>query len=140
MAMIESGLDDLLRDMEALTALPEPVLNKMNDVQAEVVARYQREAAQGLNIAGYGTGQTASAVTTKSSRYSARAGTHQAYVTFKGVRKDGKRAAEVAFLNEFGSKTISARQWIRLANERASQEALAAAERVYDQYLKTRNL
>lgn len=156
---LSTGLDSLISDFEALAELPEDVLDEMNDVQAEVVARYQREEALKLNKHNYpqsrftgggydfggsdtdrSTGQTAAAVSTRSSRYYPKSQTRKAFVTFRGRREDGKAASEVAFLNEYGSKTINARGFVRLANERASGEALAAAEKVYDRYLKSKNL
>ena len=157
--IISTGLDSLISDFEALAALPEAVLDEMNNVQAEIVAKYQKAEAAKLNKqyypqsrytgGGYDfdespidrhTGQTAAAVSVKSSRYYPKSQTRKAWVTFRGRRQDGKAASEVAFLNEFGSKSINARGFVRLANERASAEALAAAERVYDRYLKEKGL
>lgn len=64
------------------------------------------------------------------------------YVYPKGTRKHGnkRRAAEVAFVNEFGKAGQPARPFIQTANEKAADAATDAAARVYDSFLKSKNL
>ena len=65
------------------------------------------------------------------------------YVTPTGTRKRGKtvtRNAEIAFLNEFGTKTIQARGFIRAANEKCADDYTAAQAAVYNRWLESKDL
>ena len=63
------------------------------------------------------------------------------YVYPKGTRRHGnkRRAAEVAFVDEFGKQGQPARPFIQTANEKAADPATDAAARVYDGFLKSKN-
>ena len=63
------------------------------------------------------------------------------YVYPKGTRRHGnkRRAAEVAFVDEFGKRGQPARPFIQTANEKAADRAIDAAARVYDDFLKSKN-
>ena len=65
------------------------------------------------------------------------------YITPVGSRKRGKtvtRNAEIAFLNEFGTKTIQARNFLRKANEKSADAAVAAEYEVYNRFLTEKGL
>lgn len=62
------------------------------------------------------------------------------FVTFKGSRKRGNtttRNAEIAFINEFGTKKIEATEFVREANEACADEAYAAGFKVFNDWLDT---
>lgn len=61
----------------------------------------------------------------------------------RGTRKRGgqtTRNAEIAFINEYGKRGQPARPAIGTANKKKEEEAVAAGERVYNQFLDSRNL
>ena len=61
----------------------------------------------------------------------------------KGTRKRGgqtTRNAEIAFINEYGKRGQPARPAISTANMKKEKEATDAGERVYNQFLDSRNL
>lgn len=62
------------------------------------------------------------------------------YVYPQGTNERGNRNAEVAFINEFGKHGQPARPFIKTANEEAADTAVEAAAKVYDKYLKSKNL
>lgn len=66
------------------------------------------------------------------------------YVYPRGTHKSGnkRRTAEVAFVNEYGvkSRKMPAKPFIRTANEKSADAAHDAAARVYDEFLKSKNL
>ena len=53
--------------------------------------------------------------------------------------RNKRRAAEVAFVDEFGKQGQPARPFIQTANEKAADPAIDAAARVYDDFLKSKN-
>lgn len=130
-----------LRLQKHHAGLPESVMDDMLRAQAEIVAEKQRENAKTmLNERGQSKGYTADSITV-GNPYT-RDGVRCIQIRFKGKRPDGKRAAEVAFLNEYGAGggknftgvKISARGFIWKANRDASDEALAAASKIADDY------
>ena len=50
--------------------------------------------------------------------------------------------SEIAFIHEFGAprRNIKASEWMRKANEAATVEAINAAEKVYDNFLRSKKL
>lgn len=108
--------------------------------QAEIVAREQRKNARTmLNEAGYSKGYTADSIDI-GNPYE-REGVWYIQIRFKGKRPDGKRAAEIAYLNEYGigdntgHVRMRARGFIWKANKAAQDEALAAADKIHNEWL-----
>lgn len=65
------------------------------------------------------------------------------YVYPKGSRRRNNTTSsnsEIAFINEFGKQGQAPRPFIRTANETSVPAAVEAAEKVYDNFLKTKNL
>jgi HK97 gp10 family phage protein len=134
-----SGLDDLLKDLESIAELPDDVILGMLSAEADVVADAQKSTARALGV--FGTGKTAESVTYDKKLKSN--GTEKViYVYPKGTRSDGNRRSvgEVAFINEFGKRGQPARPFISTANEKSAEAATEAAAKVYDDYLKSKNL
>ena len=64
-------------------------------------------------------------------------------ILFAGRRKRGGKYttnAEIAFLNEYGTRTINARHFIMIANDKSEKKATEAALEVYDRFLKSKDL
>ncbi|MCM1220553.1 MAG: hypothetical protein NC548_39310 [Lachnospiraceae bacterium] len=134
-----SGLEELLSDMAAIAEIPDAVLLEMLTAEAEVIVEAQAAEARAMGV--YDTGTTAESITFDK-KLKTTADGKAVYVYPKGSRSDGsrRRVAEVAFINEFGKKGQPARPFINTANERKGDEAVKAAEQVYDDFLKSKNL
>lgn len=135
-----SGLDELFDDLAAIAELPDEIALEMLQAEAEVVAEAQEAEAVAMGV--MDTGTTVRSIT-YGKKLTVRDGERVLYVYPNGTRKDhgGKRrTAEVAYVNEYGKHNQPARPFIRTANEKAADSALQAAARVYDEYLKSKNL
>lgn len=88
----------------------------------------------------YSTGETAQSIS-YDKKLKKTADGRAIYVYPKGTRRHGnkRRAAEVAFVDEFGKHGQPARPFIQTANEKAADRATDAAARVYDDFLKSKN-
>lgn len=160
-----SGLEGLISDFESISELPDEIANAMMDAEAAVVApAIRKEAAELGMYSGYASavgndrntsatnylpGQERSYSTGELAR-SLRVGkmkvqknVRQKYIYFSGKRKRGKneiRNSEIAFLNEYGTRTINARNFIYVAIHKVEASAVAAAVKIYDEFLKSKNL
>jgi hypothetical protein len=107
--------------------LPDSVLEKILNEQAKTVADAQRQnAITLLNEKGLSTGATARSIKIKPAKR--RGAGMQSEIVFEGTRPDGKKAAEVAFLNEYGSSRNSARHFIAKAIDSTSDKCVKIAE------------
>lgn len=145
------GLDEFTLSLEEVAELPEEVVDEMLNAGADVAAAAQRREALKLGkLGGYrndgqridwSTGETARSI--KKGRVKTKDGHRVIYITPVGSRKRGKttaRNAEIAFVNEFGAKTIRARGFIRKANEESAAATTAAQLEVYNKFLESKNL
>lgn len=140
MAMVStSGLEELLEDLDSLAELPDEIVLDMLSAEADIVANAQKAKARAVGV--YATGKTAGSITFDK-KLKVSGSSKAVYVYPKGSRNDGnkRRAAEVAFINEFGKKGQPARPFINAANEETADAQEAAAMAVYDKYLKSKNL
>lgn len=146
------GLDEVMLSMQEVAALPDEVIDEMIEAKAEVVVKAQVAEAGKLGKEYrnkgqkklYATGKTALSI--KKGRIREKDGARVMFITPSGSRTRGKRKktatrnAEIAFLNEYGTKTIHARNWMWTANEKCAAEAEAAAMAVYDRFLQEKGL
>lgn len=134
-----SGLDELLSDLGSIAELPDAVVLEMLTAEAGVIAEAQAAEARAMGV--LDTGKTAESITFDK-KLKTTADGKAIYVYPKGTRSDGnkRRVAEVAFINEFGKDGQPGRPLIRTANERKGDEAVEAAAKVYDDFLKSKNL
>lgn len=135
------GLESLVDDFAAIMELPDEVVLEMLTAEAEIVANAQRAEAERMLQGRYATGETAKHIT-YDKKLTVKGTSRRLYVKPTGNRKDGnkRRAAEVAFVNEFGKAGQPARPFIEAANEKSADAAIEAAAGVYDRYLKSKNL
>lgn len=134
-----SGLDELMLSMEEISQIPDEVQDAMLNAQADVVTAAQKAKARAYGV--QDTGLVISSI--KKGKPKRKKGVRVIYITPSGTRRRGKqtvRNAEIAFLNEYGTKHQRARPFIRDANEASAEAATAAAMQVYDKYLKSKNL
>lgn len=143
MAKVEfKGIDEVVTSLTELSELPDEVIDAMLNARADVVVEAQRQAAKRMLKGPYDTGETARSI--KKGKPKLRDGQRVLYVTPTGSRKRGKakavRNAEIAFINEYGTRKIPARNFIRTANESCADAATAAEFEVYSRYLEKKGL
>lgn len=137
------GLDQLVLDLKELSSLPYSVLEEMINAESDVVVRAQRLKARVMLSGSYSKGLVSQAIAKKKAR-KIGSGIRQMITVDGTVRdehhKSGTRVAEIAFINEFGKTGQPARPFMKTANDESSDEAVNAAFKVYDSYLKSKNL
>ena len=126
------GLDTLREDLAALAALPDSVIDRILDAEADVIAKAQQEETARQWQGDYATGTTSRSIKKGKAR---KSGDGRAVTDARGTRN-----AEVAFINEYGKRGQPARPAIRDANERKGQEAVDAGEKAYNAYLDSKKL
>lgn len=134
-----TGLDELMLSMQEIAQIPDDVVDEILNAQADVTVEAQKAAGRQMGVED--TGITLKKL--KKGRIKLRKGQRVLYITPTGSRKRGKtrtRNAEIAFINEFGKKGQKARPFIKLGNEKSAEAATAAGFRVYDRWLKSKNL
>lgn len=134
-----NGLDGLMLDLAEAAELPDAVAEEMLLAEAEIVAEAQ--VCTGMKMGVHRTGVTLSSIGHGKMKRT-KDGGRVMYVNPRGRNENGDDNALIAFLNEYGvsSRGIAARPFIRTANEAAAEEAADAAAKIYDNYLKSKNL
>lgn len=133
------GLDGLMLSLEEIASIPDDVVQAMLDAEAQVVEEAQ--IAQGMTMEVYDTKQTLRSIR-RGRMKRAKDGSRVVYITPQGRNDRGERNAAVAFINEYGvpSRKIPPRPFIAVANEKAAGPAVAEAEKIYDEFLRSKNL
>ena len=134
-----SGLEEITLDMQQVAQLPDEIIDAMLNAKADVTAAAQKSVGRMMGVER--TGLTLRSI--KKGKIKLKKGQRIIYVTATGSRKRGEkrvRNAEIAFLNEFGTRKIKARPFIRTANEQSAEAATAAAMNIYDEWLESHNL
>lgn len=133
------GLDELSLSLQEIAQLPDDVAEEMLLAEAKVVEEAQ--IYTGMKMGVHRTGVTLSSITHGKMKLG-KNGRKTMYVYPQGTNANGDRNAEVAFINEFGAprRGIDPRPFIWTANEEAADAAINEAEKVYDAYLKSKNL
>lgn len=139
------GLDEFSLSMKEIAELPEEIEIAMLNAQADVVVEAQRKTVKAMGI--YDRRSTVHvADSIKKGKVKLRKGQRVIYVSPTGLRTRGKEKkqkvtnAEILFINEFGKRGQPARPAIKTANESSAEAATQAAFRVYDDWLKSKNL
>lgn len=126
--------------LDGMERFPTELQDQMLIAESEVVYREQHKVAMSdLNEEGYSTGGTAAALTVGKPKGGKQ---RSLELTFEGTRKNvttERNASTVAFFNEFGSKRIRARHWIRKVNAECADEATDAAAKIYTDWLESRS-
>lgn len=137
-----TGIDGLILSMQEIADLPDEVQDQMLEAQADVVVEAQKKKIRAYGIYdGRSTKHVANSI--KKGKVKVKKGKRILYVSPTGSRKRGNtvtRNAEILFVNEFGKKGQMARPAVRDANEECATEATAAAFKVYDQFLTSKQL
>ncbi len=137
------GLDDIKAAFEDLALLPESVALNMLDAEAQVIEAAQKEKAKTMLDGPYNKGIIAGAIKRKPGRKKGDGYAQQ--ILIEGTvtdehHKKPTRIAEIAYINEFGTTTQPGRPFLWEANLEKGDEAARGADRVYDEYLKSKKL
>ena len=134
------GLDELALSLQEIAEIPEDIQDEMLLTQGDIVAQAQRESAQRYGIQRTGTLiRSIKPGKVKLDKHGSRV----LYVTPVGSRvRGGKKTtnAEIAFLNEYGTRGQRARPFMRDANERSAEAATQAAADIYYRWQESRGL
>lgn len=134
------GLDELALSLQEIAEIPEDIQDEMLRAQGNIVAQAQRESAQRYGIQRTGTLiRSIKPGKVKLDKHGSRV----LYVTPVGSRvRGGKKTtnAEIAFLNEYGTRGQRARPFMRDANERSAEAATQAAADIYYRWQDSRGL
>lgn len=134
------GLDELALSLQEIAEIPEDIQDEMLRAQGNIVAKAQRESAQRYGIQRTGTLiRSIKPGKVKLDKHGSRA----LYVTPVGSRVRGRKKttnAEIAFLNEYGTRGQRARPFMRDANERSAEAATQAAADIYYRWQESRGL
>lgn len=134
------GLDELALSLQEIAEIPEDIQDEMLRVQGDIVAQAQRESAQRYGI--QRTGILIRSIKPGKAKLD-KHGSRALYVTPVGSRvRGGKKTtnAEIAFLNEYGTRGQRARPFMRDANERSAEAATQAAADIYYRWQDSRGL
>lgn len=134
------GLDELSLSLQEIAEIPEDIQDEMLQAQGDIVAQAQRESAQR-----YGIQRTVTLIRSirKGKVKLDKHGNRVLYVTPVGSRvRSGKKTsnAEIAFLNEYGTRGQRARPFMRDANERSAEAATQVAADIYYRWQESRGL
>ena len=135
-----SGLDDLMLTMEQLSQIPDDVQDAMLNAQADVVVQAQKDKARAYNV--QDTGEMIRSIK-KGRVKQKRGGGKVIYVTPSGTRMRGNkkvRNAEIAFVNEYGTRDQQARPFIRDANETSAKATTEAGAEIFFKWQEKQGL
>lgn len=127
--------------IKALSRIPEEAVEKALKAGAQAVVKAQRQTASQMLKGPYATGETSASVEAGKVNYTKDG--HSIYVYPKGNRNNRKspgekpkRAAEVAFLNEYGvgKRHMAPRPFIRTANAKCEEECIDRMQKAIDEY------
>lgn len=134
MSLKVQGMDELYDEWRKLEKDAEPLATAMVQAGAEVVKKSWKEAAEAYGLRDTGAmiesiGFDADPVNFGSSI--------EIEVLPQGKDASGTRNAEKAFIQHFGSTRIPRTGWVDTAEQWASEDALDAMEKIFDQYINT---
>lgn len=133
------GLDEVLKDLTAVSEIPDDVMDEMLNAGADVVVTAQKRKIRQYRI--YDTGQVQRSI--KKGKVKIKDGKRVIFVSPTGSRKRGNtvtKNADILFVNEFGKRGKKARPAIRDANEESAEATTAAEAAVLDKWMKSKNL
>ena len=132
------GLDGIVGSFDELADMPDDVAEAMLNAEADVVLKAQKSTGEAMGV--HRTGVTLDSLQKTAFARIQQTGNASMRVEFVGNNADGNRNAEVAFINEYGKTNQPSRPFVHTANENSAAETTMAAWRIYDNYLKSKNL
>lgn len=139
------GLDGLCLSMSEIAEIPDDVQDAMLNAQADVAIPAQQAKARSYGVVD--TGLVVSSIKKSKVKIGKNGRCIFVYPQGSRIRGSGKkkpkkriRNAEIAFLAEYGQRKQKARPFIRDANESCAEQTTQAAAKIYDSWLKSKNL
>jgi len=132
------GLDGLEDFFGNIAAIPDKVIDKMLNAEADVSVIAQKRTTASMWSGPYSTGVSSNSI--KKGRPKKTKDGRVVSITFKGSRTRANTTtsnAEIAFVQEFGKRGQDARPAIKTANEGCADEAVEAAGVVFDEFLNS---
>lgn len=126
-----TGMDSLVADLELLGRDVRPVMDRMAQAGADVVAEERRKEAKRRGIER--TGSMIRNIKAVKPRGNDTTGRRVVYS--QGKDKNGTRNAEKEFLEHYGYRGRSGSHWIDSAEAKARNEAGKAMENVFDDFI-----
>lgn len=133
---VTAGVDDIMREIEMLAEVPDEVLEDMLKAEAEVIKAAQTRQLQQMHFKDP-TGQLEQSISAGTRMKRDRYGFPMIHVYPAGTRRESDTTnAEVGFVTEYGApqRGIAPRPWMRVANEMAGDAAVAAAQKVFENW------
>ncbi len=131
------GLEGLMIAMRNAGDIPAEVQKRMVAAQAEVTEKALVFTAGTMLKGEYFEGEVARSV--KAGRPRMNRGTATVKIEFKGLIH-GNRAAEVAFVNEYGKRKQHARPFIKKAIRESQTPGANEAHKVLDEFLEQKGI
>lgn len=128
------GLDGLEGFFNNLASIPDEVIDKMLNAEADIAVSAQKRTASSMLNGPYNKAAVSGAV--KKSKVKKTKSGRAVSITFPGTQH-GNPISEIAFVNEFGKQGQDARPFIKTANEECADEAVNAAGAIYDEFLNS---
>ena len=137
------GLDELALSLQEIAEIPEDIQDEMLRAQGNIVAQAQRGSAKRYGLYDVESSKHMADSIKAGKVKLDKHGSRVLYVTPVGSRvRGGKKTtnAEIAFLNEYGTRGQRARPFMRDANERSAEAATQAAADIYYRWQESRGL
>ena len=142
-AVTFDGLDDLMLSMKEIADIPDDVKDEMLQAKAAVVIPAMKAKAESMGIRQNIPDGGRMIDSIKAGKPKNTKTGRAVFVYPQGTRTRGNtktRNAEVAFIAEYGKKTVKPRPFMKEAVEASAEQAEKAALEVYDAFLKSKNL
>ncbi len=130
------GLDDLALSLSEISEIPEDIQDEILNAQADILIPQIQERGRGYGVER--SGMTLRSI--KKGKAKKGKNGRVLVVAPRGRNKKKVSYSEIAFLNNYGSRKQSARPFFTDAVAVSEQTMHKAAERVYDRWLKSKNL
>ena len=139
------GLDSLILDLDEIKEIDNATMSKMLQAGGKVIKKAHEDKIREL-FASH-TGHLAGSPDLHEKMHSGSVryvliypkGTHHTYHARKGGAAQASNQ-DVAFVHEFGGHGNYPSQWMRIANEQHTSDAVDAMETVFDEFLSKHNL
>lgn len=139
MAQFEvEGLEALEDFFGNMAAMPDSVIDKMLNAEADVAVKAQKRTTASMWHGPLSNGISSSSI--KKGRPKKTKGGRGVSITFKGSRTRVNTTtanSEIAFVNEFGKRGQNPRPAIKTANEECADEAVEAAGAIFDEFINS---
>ena len=134
------GIESLGLSLSEIAEIPEDVATRMVEAGGEIAKAAQKASVRRLNLVD--TGQLERSIRVLTKKSGSGGFKAQAVVYPGGKRKNGVRNAEVGFIRHYGApkRGIRATLWMDKANESCADAVAEAELKVYDEFLKSKNL